>query len=518
MRRAILFLGLVACTHPSTVTRVYDGRVVEGPFIAPEAYEAYLKGVIAEEAGDLPTAARAYEEAVDEDGDDPEPYARLGSVRCKLGQSPTKAFAHALRLDRSYAPALAAKAECDAAQGHARDGIALLDAVRPADRAPVSIEALYVKLAARADVDARARAIALTVASGDSPAAWDALVAWGKAKGDLELVARGLEGLVRAAPTRSREIEAGVLELVGLGQTALARRVAAALVDAPDELGVVGPHDRTVARLAVDEAIVRSDRVAIERRTTRVHMDLGEAAARAILLERPELAHRIADAVLGAEPTAACAEMAAVAMSVRIRVRGAERGAGADACVLVVAERLAAMGNADAARVWARRMGISVSPQDPVTGPVAVDLAARGILALNELPTALRIELAARRREAPPPLDATVDTKHALLWNALHDPTSAETRALAPKLRGGERDPIVGFAFARIALAGLPASAKEAWAPVRAALAASPTDPLILAVAVELAKSGGHTEEIPPARARLLAFAQTPAERALATE
>ena len=516
MKRALVLLGLVACTHPSTVTRVYDGRVVEGPFIAPEAYEAYLKGVMAEELGDLQTAARAYEEAIDEDGDDPEPYARLGRVQCRLGQKADSAFGHALRLDRSYAPALAAKAECEAVHGRAAAGIALLDGIRPADRAPTSIEALYVKLAAQADIDARARAIALTVASGDSPAAWDALVGWGRAKADPELVAVGLEGLLRTAPTRSAEVETGVLELVGLGQAALARRVAAALVDAPADLGVIGPRDRTVARLAVDEAIVRDDHVAVERRATHAHIDLGEAAARALLLERPDVARRIAERVLAADPTAACAEMTAIATSQKIRVHATDHGA--DTCVLVVAERLAAMGNHDAARVWARRMGVTVAPQDPVTGPVAVDLAARGVLAVNDLPTALRIELAARRREPPPPLDATVDAKHVLLWNALHDPSSAETRALAPKLRGGERDPIVGFAFARIALAGLPTSAKDAWAPVRAAVAASPADPLILAVAVELAKLGGRASDVPSARARLLAFAQTPAERALATE
>ena len=70
-------------------------------------------------------------------------------------------------------------------------------------------------------------------------------------------------------------------------------------------------------------------------------------------------------------------------------------------------------------------------------------------------------------REAPPPLDASVDAKHALRWHALHDPTSAETRAFAPKLR---------------------------------------------------ADRSAATEDVPPARARLLAFAQTPAERARATE
>jgi hypothetical protein len=145
-----------------------------------------------------------------------------------------------------------------------------------------------------------------------------------------------------------------------------------------------------------------------------------------------------------------------------------------------------------------------------------VDLAARGVLATTALPTELQIELAARRREAPPALDGTVDAKHVLLWNVLRDPPRAAP--LLPKLRGGERDPVVGFALARIALAGLHTASADAWAPVRTAIAASPTDPLVLSVAVEIAQRGGHSEEVPPARARLLAFAQTPAERALARE
>lgn len=517
MRRAALFaLALVGCLHPSKVTRVYEGgRIVEGGFLAPEAYEGYLKGVIAEEAGDLRTAEAAYADAIDEDGDDPEPFVRRGSVRCRLGvQSALQDLDRALKIDPTYAPALAARAGCLGDRGKAREGVQVVETVAPGDRGATSLEVLFIRLAAVADVNARSRAIALTGARADSPAAWDALVEWGRAKGDPELVATGLEGLVRAAPSRVGDVEVAALGLAGDGHVALARRVAATVGDLPDALGIRGPHDPVVARLALDEAILREDVAAIERRAVRFHVDLGEAAARALLQEHPALARRLGDGVLGADPSAACATMAAVAAGQKLRVRSS--AGAADACVLAVASRLAATGNVAAATSWTRQLGVVVAPRDPVTGPVAVDLAARGVLAAGTLPTALRIELAARRREAPPALDGDVDRKHELLFHALHDPAGAEARGLVAKLRGGANDPVVGFALARIALSGLAPGATDAWAAVRAAIAAFPADPLVLAVAVEVAKHDGAS---PAAlRARLLAFARTPAERTLATE
>src|SRR5262249_39676930 len=75
---------VLACAGGQRVVRVYDGRVVEGTFGRQEAYAAYLKGVIAEEAGDLRTALAAYEEAAREDDEDPEPLTRIASVRCRL--------------------------------------------------------------------------------------------------------------------------------------------------------------------------------------------------------------------------------------------------------------------------------------------------------------------------------------------------------------------------------------------------------------------------------------------------
>lgn len=549
---ASLALG---CGAESKVVRVYDGRIVEGTYVPPEAYAAYLRGVLAEEAGDLRSALSAYERAAREDDEDPEPLTRIGDLRCRLdpkNKGADDALSRALRIDRTYAPAIAAKARCAAARGDAAGGVAIVETIASEDRTSAGLEALFVRLAAArpdsaADRIARDRAVALTLASGEDPAAWDALVAWGRGKADGELLARGLEGLLGVAPLRSREVEAGALELLGVGHAGLARRVAARVADAPAELGVVAVHDPTVARLAIDEALLAGDLERAERRATRGHVALSEVAARALILERPELASRVARGVLDADPNAGGAAMVLAALAARGPSRSADEPAPASAarapagargkdatdrpsaaCVFVLAERLAALDTPETARLWASRVApLPMAPHDPVTGPLAVDLAARGVLAEAALPLELRLELAARRREPPPPVDVAaldkhvVDAKHALLWHLLIDPNGTPAKTLLSRMHGAaERDPIVGFALARAALASVPGApgASPAWAPALRAIAASPSHPLLLAVALEIAKRGGRAEDLPPARARLMAVARTPAEHALATE
>jgi hypothetical protein len=533
----------IACAGDPMVVRVYDGRIVEGAYVPPEAYASYLKGVLAEEAGDLRSALAAYENATAADNEDPEPFTRIGDVRCKLdpkSKAADAAFARALRIDPTYAPALAAKARCADARGEPAEGIAILERIAPEDRSSASLEALFVRLAARRsdspdDRRARARAIALTVASGEDPAAWGALVAWGRGKADAELLARGLEGLVRTSPDSRFDVEAGVLELLGMGQTALARRVAATLADAPPERGIGTVRDATVARLAVDEALLAGDQARAERRAVRGHVPLSEVAARALVLERPEIARSVALAVVAADPGAGCASMVLAAAAARegkppasgelLRSPPSDRPA---ACVLVFAERLAATGNAEAARIFASRVeAAAMAPHDPVAGPLAVELAARGIVPEASLPLELRLELAARRREPPPAVDAAaldqriVDQKHALLWHVLVDPTGGPARSLLARMhRAADRDPIVGFSLARAALAAASGgrSDSELFAPVLRAIASAPPHPLLLAAAVEIAQRGGRAEDVPPARARLMAVARTAAERALAGE
>ncbi|MBX3233463.1 MAG: hypothetical protein KIT84_37830 [Labilithrix sp.] len=542
------------------MARVYNGRVVSGPFVPSEAYAAYLRGVLAEEAGDDKTALAAFEEAAREDDDeDPEPLVRIGAVRCRLdpkGRGADDAFAKAAKVDRTYAPLLAARARCAALRGHGDAAIATMDGIGRADREP-SLEALWITLA-RARPAARERAIALTVASGERVAAWDALLAWGRAHHDAVLVARGLAGLLRVSPLRAREVEAGALELLGDGETGHARAVAAALADAPAELGPVRVQDATVARLAIDEALARGDVRAAERRALRGHVALAEVAGRALLLEEDAIATTLARRVLEADPANSGAAMVLAATGARLTDAtkpgasaakppgvgdAAKPGGGADAaklgggladavvaatdrpaaaCVLGLAARLAGRGDVEAARGFVARVEPDgIAPHDGVVGPVAVDLAVRGALADASLPIELRLEVAARRREPAPPLSPEkLDAKHALLFHTVVDPSGAPARALLARLApAAEREPLIAYALARAALVVPPApDASGALAALRAALAGSPADPLVAAVAVEIAKKSGRAEDVPPARARLLAVARTPAERALASE
>ncbi len=106
-------------------------------------------------------------------------------------------------------------------------------------------------------------------------------------------------------------------------------------------------------------------------------------------------------------------------------------------------------------------------------------------------------------------------------WHMLVDPTGTPAKTLLSRMHvAADRDPIIGFSLARAALAAGPGppGRSDGWAPVLRAIASSPAHPLLLAVAVDIAKRGGRAEDVPPARARLMAVARTPAERALAGE
>src|SRR3954464_11392997 len=74
----------LACGSEPRVARVYDGHLVEGRYVSPDAYAAFLRGALAEESGDLKGAVAAYSQALDEDEDDPEIASRIGEARCKL--------------------------------------------------------------------------------------------------------------------------------------------------------------------------------------------------------------------------------------------------------------------------------------------------------------------------------------------------------------------------------------------------------------------------------------------------
>jgi hypothetical protein len=391
--------GATGCTGEPRVVRVYDGHIVQGRYVPPEAYAAFLRGALAEASGDLKNAAVAYGVAASADDEDPEVFARLGEVRCKLDPrdpNADQAFSRALHNDATYAAALAAASRCATLRGKTGEALELARRAAAQDPKNVDIQALAVSTAASADAvatnaDVRAQAIALTLAHGESPAAWDALGAWGRSHRDAELVERALEGLVRAAPMRSLEVERGVVALLEGGQPSLARRLAASLADAPRDLEIVGPRDGTVARLAVDEALMRGDRAAATARATRGHVPLAEVAARALVENQREIAASLAAEVTAADPGASGAAM------VKASLAGATTGFAhvtdqpPELCALVFADRLATAAGADVARQWLGRITRTpMSSRDPVAGPLAVDLAARGVLPVSDLPPDLR--------------------------------------------------------------------------------------------------------------------------------
>lgn len=530
------------CRQGVEVVRVYDGRIVPGPYVQPEAYAHYLRGMIAEGHGDHGAALSAFEQAADADPSDPEVWTRIGEVRCRRDpkdDGADHAFSKALKIDDGYAGALAAKGRCELARGKTNEAAELVARAANEDPKSASIGALLVQIEARRGTPAaRERAIALTVTQSDDENAWNALLAWGQARNDAALVARALVGLLPTAPMRSSDVERGALELLGDGHLVLARQVAAAVADAPRELDVRGPRDATVARLAVDEALSRGDEAAASARATRGRVSLAELAARALVFERLAFARAVATTIAHADPGASAAHMVLGAIARRddTAKKGGDRHPGEslrritddppELCALVFAERLATAADADVAREWlANVTRAPMAAHDPLAGPLMVDLAARGVIAADALPRELRIELAARRREAPPPIVAgaeargrvgsVVDAKHALLEQALTAPTAETTKTALARLSSAiDRDPIVAFSFGRVALA------EPKFADVsdrlRRAVAVDPGNPLLLALGVEIAKHG--VGDAAPAKTRLMAVASTPAERALATE
>ncbi len=112
---SVLFYALAGCAGRPQVTRVYDGHIVRGRYISPEAYAAFMRGILAEESGDYRMASVEFETATREDPRDPEVWLRLGAARCKMmGQTRSyeQAFDRAEDADRAYPSLSAFRSEC----------------------------------------------------------------------------------------------------------------------------------------------------------------------------------------------------------------------------------------------------------------------------------------------------------------------------------------------------------------------------------------------------------------------
>ncbi len=506
------------CAGGARVDRAYDGHVVAGRAIEPEAYAAFLTGAMAESSGQGLDALVAYEHAAHLDPRSPEIWTRVGAVRCadRPGDPLAgEAFGRALAIDGRYAGAWAAKARCAAARNDAAD---MLEAARHAAELDPSADGANALLSraggAVRDANTRDVLIALTATARDRVAAWDALASWAASSGDVALWARALETLVQIAPSRRDAVARAAEELAGAGEMGEARAVAAAAADAGDAPMAEG-RSPLAARLAVDEAIGRGNADSLRRRATRARVTLEEAGARALLAGQRDLAREVVTEVTRADPDAVGSRLVLAACDRRDLVGAAwearRHGAWMSGAGLVAfgAAALHAISPEEArATLAAVTHGPVVAGDDRVVRR-AVELASRGTLDLGSLPPDGLVELAALRGEGSGeglslPDRRVLDARHEYLANALADPLGPRTKELGDRLASiAASDPVVAAAAVLVQIAvGAPIAAG---AP-GALLMRDPGDPLLVATALRLANKTGDSDVATRARATLTAL------------
>jgi hypothetical protein len=506
----------VGCAHAGIVERAYDGDVVDGRYVPPEAYAAFLRGAMAEAEGHPKEALAAYAEAARRDPRSPEPWTRIAEIQCADGarehaSEAARAIARALELAPSDPKAWAARARCAAARGDAADQSDAAARAAALDPEGDGANILFARSPSTQAALSREALLALTITARDPPAAWSALAEWAEAHGDVALATRALVELARAAPERWEAIGRAAEPLAGNGNVAEGRVVASAALDAaggpwPERLALA-------ARLAVDEAIGRRDLGAVRRRATRARLPLDEAAGRALLAGDRALARDVAAVVAAADPTALGARLViAVVDGNDFAVAASARAPDTPAAsAAVVAFGAAAIHGGASAQM---RAAIAAIPREPVVAGddrvvrAAVELVSRGALPADALPPDGSVELAVMQGAAPPgpvdPDDRRLDLRHRFLAGALARPDAAAVRELGVRLRALEPlDPIIGVGAALLQLASTAPVSPDA---PRALLARNPADPLLAATALRLAERVGDTEVARRARETLSAL------------
>lgn len=525
MRRALLAasgLALLAsaCAREPSVMRAYDGDVVLGAFVEPDAYAWMLRGAIAEAGAHWPDALQAYEQAAAGAPRSPEVWTRIGAVRCEANPRDTgadQALDRALHLDAGYARAWSARARCAQARGDEAGAKAAAMRAAEIDPAADGSNVLLARAdgsggargAASADVSTRERLVALTATARDPVVAWEALETWAEARGDVALWSRALVELARRAPSKRDAIAGAAEALAGSGALGEARAVAAAAVDADTQ--PMGQGRALAARLAVDEAIARGDADAVRARATRGRIPLDEAAGRALLAGDTRLGRTLADEETFADPASRGARLVRAVASGGDLVAAASDARAGDtkpSAAALVAFGAALARSVPPARAAAALRGTEaesiVDGDDRVVRP-AVELVSRGLMPAERLPAGGSVELAVLQGDARTlPAQAKLDARHEYLALALTHPDAPRARELAKRLAVvGAGDDLVAVASA---LEELAAGATIPPGAPRALLARNPADPLLAATALRLAERAGDQDVARRARETLTAL------------
>jgi len=521
----VLAASSVDCASTVPVERTYSGNVVVGRPIEPEAYAAYLRGALAaldgpsdideggasrppsssaiDEGGasrppsSSPDAARAFREVVRLDPQSVEAWTRIGELACACNprdRAAMVALSKAVDLDPTYGAAQAALVRCSASLGLSNSG-----APKP------RIQDIQVDVVAR------------SLSSEQLAEGWSAAAVWAEARRDVALLGYAEARLVKLSALMRHRAADVAERLAGEGELGVARVLSGVIVDA--EGGPVPDVDaRRIGRLAVDEAIIRRDTERARLRATRSRMGLEEAAGRALLAGRPDVARELALERAGAEPESLGARLVLASVEggdllgfAETLARGGPRSAPLvdEPRQSVSAAGFVAFGAALVRAIpprQARAVLERIAHSDPASGDdlvvrEATELVARRVLSPSLLPPDGLVELAARFGISPPASwdDASLDSRHRYLALAMMRPEANETKALGARLGGsGARDPIVAAGAAWVSLGTGTANGS---AEARALLKRNAADPLLATVALRLAVKAGDAQAMALARA-----------------
>jgi len=263
--------------NSATTERIFDGQVVVGAYIEPEAYAAYAEGSYFEAQAKWQQAEQAYERALEYDEDSPSIWTRLGVLRCRETLSAAlDAFDHAARA-RDYAPAWIERALC--LERHGDAGQALAAAERAVHLDPLSSETNLLV----ADLYARQ-------ARPELARAW--LFAWTLFSPEVESHWRDVE---------ERAIRLGDTALANLARSGRARRDTVGDTEPPPPRA---PEARAAADTAKLDAALGSGNLDVARLSAS-ELGLGpvELATAALSRGEPALAASQAELVVRADPS-----------------------------------------------------------------------------------------------------------------------------------------------------------------------------------------------------------------------
>jgi hypothetical protein len=345
---AVVFLAVssaaacLCCRAGPDVTRLVNGRPIEGHFIEPSAYSAYLQGALLEQNGGRAEAQKAYARAVTEDPNAAEAWARLGAIQCL--HSPRQAdaaLARAARLGRNIEQVFIARSECELERGKA--GSAVQSAEKAAELAPDDVEASL----------AVARAL--------------------ERAGRIEDARRWVHALALRSESSLSGLRATIDLAARTGTTPHGRLAGERIELLIASLG--GRTSEEDARTALDNALAASDLSQARAAALRAHLSGSDLATRAYELGRFEIALEVASRVLGAEPGNTDARIVAIASAITLNddraleraliALPAERTPVGEGAAHVMEALLRRRLGEDAARAWSTATGSVATPAPP---------------------------------------------------------------------------------------------------------------------------------------------------------